>query len=363
MKIGEALKLAQEKLKDIKEAHYLLSAFLRRGLAYLYAHPEEELEGSPAELLRWIEARSQGTPLSYLSHVKEFYGRRFYVDQRVLIPRPETEILVEEALFLIQELWPEALEREPLRGKGSALGGRLAREGPLFSVREGPLFSAREGPLQERGFPPGEGPALRGETARKKRTLEGEGPAPRRGSPGNLTFLDLGTGSGAIAVTLALEVPQAWILASDISSQALEVARINASLHQVQERVTFLQGDLFSPLEEPVDAILANLPYVPENFLKEHPELSFEPPSSLLGGKCGGETISRLLEAAPRWLKVPGFLLLEIGEESVDLLWKAREAFPEAHVSLIYDLQGLPRLLKIKKWGLSPFFSGAAPLF
>ena len=275
MKVKEALELAQEKLNDVREAHYLLSSFLRRDLSFLYAHPEEELEGSPAELLRWIEMRSRGVPLAYLSHLKEFYGRQFYLDHRVLIPRPETEILIEEAISLGREL--------------------------------------------------------------------------RRGNKGGkgLTFFDLGTGSGCLAVTLALEFEEAEVLASDISPEVLEVARINAGLHKVQDRVTLLQGDLFSPLRKPVDAILANLPYVPESFVKERPELAHEPPLSLIGGESGAEIVSRMLEVAPRWLKAPGFLLAEIGEE--ELLEKAREAFPDASVSLIYDLQGLPRVLKIKK--------------
>jgi len=277
MKLKEALKISQEKLKDAREANYLLSAFLRRDFSYLLAHPEEELEGSPAELFRWIEMRSRGVPLAYLSHLKEFYGRKFYLDQRVLIPRPETEILIEEAISLGRKLW----------------GG----------------------------------------------THGGEG----------LTFFDLGTGSGCLAVTLALEFEEAEVLASDISLDALEVARINARIHRVEDRISFLEGDLFSPLRKPVDAILANLPYVPEKWVKGKIELSFEPPSSLIGGESGAETVSRMLEGAPRWLKAPGFLLAEIGEGAEGPLEKAREAFPDAQVSLIYDLQGLPRVLKIKK--------------
>jgi release factor glutamine methyltransferase len=197
------------------------------------------MEGSPAELLRWIKERSKGVPLAYLSHLKEFYGRRFYVDRRVLVPRPETEILVEEALSLGKELF----------------GGKF-------------------------------------------------------------TALDLGTGSGVIAVTLALEFPEARILASDISPDALEVARKNARMWKVEERISFLQGDLFSPLTEPVDAILANLPYVPEKYVKEHPELSFEPPLSLIGGETGKELVSRMLEEAASWLNSPGFLLAEKNGDS-----------------------------------------------
>ncbi|MCR4428067.1 MAG: peptide chain release factor N(5)-glutamine methyltransferase [Caldiserica bacterium] len=285
MKLKEALKFAIEELKDPREATYLLSEFLRSDLSRLYRRPDEELEGSPGELFRWIELRKKGVPLAYLSHRKEFFGRTFYIDRRVLIPRPETELLIEEALNSVEGIW----------GKDN----------------------------------------------------EGEG----------LSFLDLGTGSGVIGITLALELPRARILASDISPDALEVARKNARRFGVEGRVSLIQGDLFSPLSEPVDGILANLPYVGEGWVRENPELSFEPKGSLVGGKEGMETVLRMLGEAPWWLKTPGFLIAEIGAGEEKILEKAGQAFPRTRISLIPDLHGLPRLVKIEiKNGDSPHF-------
>jgi len=270
MKIEEVLKIARARLGEIREAYYLLSAFLKKDFSYILCHGEEELEGSPAELLRWIEMRSRGMPLAYLSHLKEFYGRPFYLDRRVLVPRPETEILVEEALKLAKELWD-----------------------------------------------------------------------------GKLTAVDVGTGSGCLAVSLALELPHCNVLAVDLSPDALEVAQRNAHLHNVEGRIQFLEGDLLSPVVEPQEMILANLPYVPEELLSSSPSLQWEPASSLKGGRTGGETILRLLKEAPSRLKVPGVLLLEIGEGEGELLQEAGRAFPDGKVALICDLQGLPRALEV----------------
>lgn len=280
----EAFKFALESLGDPREANYLLSEFLGGDLSRLYLRPEEELEGSPGELFRWVELRKRGIPLAYLSHRKEFFGRIFYIDRRVLIPRPETELLIEEALNSVKEIW----------GK-----------------------------------------------------RDGEG----------LTLLDLGTGSGVIAITIALEIPKAKVIATDISGDALEVARKNARRFGVESRISFLEGDLFFPLKEPLDGIMANLPYVGEEWAKESPELSFEPQRSLIGGKEGVETVLRMLEGAPRWLKDPGFLIAEIGEGEEKILKMAEQAFHRSRISLIPDLQGLPRLLKIeKKNGDCPHF-------
>lgn len=284
MKLKEAFKYALENLGDPREASYLLSGFLGGELSRLFSHPGEELQGSPGEIFRWVELRKRGVPLAYISHKKEFFGRIFYIDRRVLIPRPETELLIEETLNSVKEIW----------GNG-----------------------------------------------------DGEG----------LTFLDLGTGSGVIAVTIALELPKVRVIATDISEEALEVAKKNAMRFGVEDRITFIEGDLFSPIKEPLDGILANLPYVGEDWVKGSPELSFEPERSLLGGKRGVETVIRMLEDAPRWLKRPGFLIAEIGEGENLILKMAEQAFPAGSISLIPDLQGLPRLLKIKiKNGDSPHF-------
>jgi len=221
------------------------------------------------EFADWTRRRGQGVPLAYLRQWQEFFGRRFFVDERVLIPRSETELLIEETL-------------------------RIA---PDF--------------------------------------------------PEDVRIVDVGTGSGCVAISLALELPRAHLFATDISPDALTVAQRNANAFKVHDRICFLKGDLLIPLQQKVDWILANLPYVAQQWWQKELLLAYEPRAALVGEGDGTGTICRLLQQALPLLNHPGRMLLEIGEGQGGLLKKAQSLLPGAEVDLLLDLAGLPRLLRI----------------
>jgi len=255
------------------DAELLLAHTLEANRAAVLAWPDRRL--TPKELTRYrylVDRRAAREPLAYILGRREFFGLEFAVDPRVLIPRPETELLVEEAL-------------------------RLARP------RTSPLLA------------------------------------------------DVGAGSGAIAVSLAVHLPQARVYALDDSAEALAVATENARRHGVADRITCLQGNLLAPLPEPVDLVTANLPYVATPEWEDlAPEIRhYEPRAALDGGADGLVLIRGLLAAAAPQLRPGGALLLEIGAAQgravVDL---AGQHFATAEVKLRQDYAGLDRLVVVQ---------------
>jgi release factor glutamine methyltransferase len=260
--------LAQNKIEDSPlEGELLLRHTLGISRTQLYLELDRKL--NPAEEAAFqnlVKRRLGGEPSAYITGHREFYGLDFYVDRRVLIPRPESELLVEEALALAQE--------------------------HQFSV-----------------------------------------------------IAEVGTGSGAIAVSLALELPEVKIYATDISAPALEVARINCRKHGVIDRVSLLHGDMLDPLPEAVELIIANLPYVRESELNE---ISFEPRLALDGGGDGREKIRRLCCQVGDKLCTGGFLLLEIGQgqgKAVTALLNT--LFPAGKIKVLPDLSGIERVVSL----------------
>ena len=165
-----------------------------------------------------------------------------------------------------------------------------------------------------------------------------------------LLIADIGTGCGAIAVSLALNLPQSKVYATDISSTALEVARLNCDRHNVIGRVLLLQGNLLEPLPEPVDLLIGNLPYVKSIDLPGlSPEITnFEPQLALDGGHDGLQHIRRLIVQAKGKVHPNGCILLEIGnEQDNDMLALAKCYLPKAHCELVPDLNGMNRVVKI----------------
>lgn len=266
--VREAIQHAARELGSRREAQYLVSSFLEKDPAWLITHPDALLE-RPLEFADWTRKRSQGIPLAYLRQWQEFFGRRFYVDERVLIPRPETELLIEEALQFASDF------------------------------------------------------------------------------PADIRVADVGTGCGCVAITLALELPRVQIVATDISPDALTVAQRNAEAFAVSDRICFLAGDLLLPLQQRVDWILANPPYVALKRWQEEPSLAYEPLAALVGEGDGTGTICRLLRQAPPLVNHPGRILVEIGEDQGGLVEEAQTLFPAATIDLLLDLAGLPRLLRI----------------
>lgn len=237
---------------------------------WLLTHPEYDLTKDESHTLQQALNRLlQGVPLPHILGQWEFYGRSFIVSPDVLIPRPETEHLVERAL---------------------ALAGPLPR--PLIA--------------------------------------------------------DVGTGSGAIAVSLAAGLPQAALIATDLSRPALSIARRNAARH-AQQAIRFLQADLLRPLAAKFDLVCANLPYIPTATLRDLEVTRWEPRLALDGGSSGLDLIEQLLLQAKSRLAPSGAILLEIestlGQQSLAL---AKSRFPTAKVSLHQDWAQKDRLIEIQ---------------
>jgi release factor glutamine methyltransferase len=271
-------------------AELLLRFTLDVDRAYLYAHPEREL--TAAEQARYEEVltqRAKGVPAQYITGHQEFWGMDFLVTPAVLIPRPETEHLIEAALKLV-------CHPEERRAEGSAV------------------------PRHPR-------------------------PATR-----DLTLADVGTGSGCIAIALAKELPKAEIHATDISPDALEIAEANAARNQVQTRIHFHDTDLLRGLESnSFDIVVSNPPYVGES---EEDEVQlevrkFEPRNAVFAGPTGLEVIARLIPQAERVLKPGGWLVMEISGTIAERVQRLLEGWNE--VSITKDLQGIPRVAQARK--------------
>lgn len=262
-------------------AELLLMFTLDCDRAYLFAHPEREL--NVAEQIRYDEAlteRASGVPAQYITGHQEFWGMDFIVTPAVLIPRPETEHMIETVLQLL--------------GMGQARLGRA----PL---------------------------------------------------PTALRLIDVGTGSGCIALALAKELPQAEIHATDISSAALEIASANAARHQLEGRVRFHETDLLRGLEPGTfDMVVSNPPYVGES---EEAQVQlevrkFEPRQAVFAGSTGLEVIARLIPQARDTLKPGGWLVMEVGGTIADEVRRLLADWNDVQVT--NDLQGIARVISAR---------------
>jgi len=288
------------------EAALLLSKVLRINTTYIYAHPKNWVQSDKIkefELL--LERRIKREPIAYILGEKEFYSRSFIVTPDVLIPRPETEILVEEALKIINNI-----------------------------------------------------------------------PYP--------TVLDVGTGSGCIAVTIACEAGNAQNFATDISFEALMVARANSERHKVSKRISYVCADFLSCFNEnSFDIILSNPPYIPEGefYSLESNVRDFEPKISLIGGGSilrqgsgqalrlhpstvrselvedsrptsgeeGLNCIRKIVHEAGRVLKNDGWCIIEVGANQSEKVSEIFKGVGFKEVSAVKDLAGIERVVK-GKW-------------
>ncbi len=249
--------------------HVLRAHVPAANLAWLMAHQDEAITRDAANALDVsVERRFAGEPIQYIVGESEFYGLDFEVNRDVLIPRPETEHLVEKSV---------------------ALANGFARP----------------------------------------------------------NILDVGTGSGAIAITLALELPAAEIVATDIASSALTVARRNAARHGVAERLKFVEADLLDALAcRQLDLIVSNPPYVPQ---ADSDSLSvevreFEPALALFAGADGLAIYRRLIPETFCALIPGGFLVLEIGYGQRSAIEKLLSGSGFKDIEFTADLQGIPRV-------------------
>ena len=266
------------------ECELLLRHALKISHAQLYLDLNHELSPEQGEpFWHLIKRRLNGEPTAYITGHREFYGLDFYVDSRVLIPRPESELMVEMALNLAQN-----------------------------------------------------------------RTVS--------------TIAEIGIGCGAIAISLALNLPQTRIYATDISAPALNVAQLNCQQHGVVNRIHLLHGDMLNPLPEPVDLIIANLPYVKESeLLLAISPMNFEPQLALNGGSDGLEKIRQLCRQVSSKLRPEGSLLLEIGQgQATAVTTFLRSLFPSAKIEAASDLAGIDRVVSL---ALPPQLPAAPDLF
>ena len=268
---------AVKSLEDTSEFPYiesqvLLSFTLNQSREWIIAHPEEILtEEQLNKLGLYVDRLKKGEPLPYITGIQAFYGLDFNVNPAVLIPRPETELLVEEALSWLQK------------------------------------------------------------------------------HPNRRSALDVGTGSGAIAISLADQVSDLKLTAVDVSQAALDVAKKNAEKFSVEDRVQLLLSNLFEHVSGSFDLIAANLPYIPSEKLKNLPVSRYEPALALDGGTDGLDLIREFLKQAQTHIRPSGLVLVEIeseqGESAVEL---AQDIWNEGTISLIKDYAGLPRLVVIQ---------------
>lgn len=256
MQIKEVMRKGMIKLKtnDVKEpslkARLLMQYILNRPREYILVHDDKQLTlRQNVDYFKLIKKLIEGVPLQHITHQQEFMKLMFYVDENVLIPRPDTEVLVEEVIKLAKSI-----------------------------------------------------------NAKK--------------------ILDLCTGSGAIAVSLAKYIEGSQITATDISRKALSIAKLNATNNDVEDRITFVSSDLFQNIsEEKYDIIVSNPPYIKRKVIKTlDEEVKREPIIALDGGNDGLDFYKKIIRNAYQYLKYKGYLCLEIGydqkDEVIDLINK-----------------------------------------
>lgn len=272
-----AARLDRERVPSPRmNAELLLMFVLGCDRAYLYAHPEREL--SAEELAGYESAlaeRSRGVPAQYITGHQEFWGMDLIVSPAVLIPRPETEHLIETLLQLIKT---------------------------------------------------------------------------KNAATTNLRIVDVGTGSGAIALALAKELPGAEIYATDLSAAALEIAKANASRHQLASRIQFREADLLAGFaNEFYDFVVSNPPYVGQSE-EDQVQLEvrkFEPRNAVFAGEKGTEVIERLIPQTHGALKPGGWLVMEISGTIAHAVSGLLKGWNEVHIRT--DLQSIPRVVQARK--------------
>ena len=264
------------------DAEIILSHLLSCKRIGLYTHPDKPVDNATAILFKnAIQKRARRVPLQYINNLANFMSLEFYVDERVLIPRPETELLVEAVIKLSQTM-PDKRE---------------------------------------------------------------------------IVIVDIGAGSGNIAVTLAKNIDKARIFATDISPDALAVAKINAQKHNMLDKITFLCGDTFQPLEKvgiesKIDFIVSNPPYISSNEfntlqkeVKDH-----EPYAALISGQDSLQMFKRIIANTNIWLKPNGYIVFEVGENQavkVSRLIGGTGCFKKAY--FIKDYQQIRRIVIARK--------------
>ncbi len=279
--VGEALEQGRQALASISEtpsldAQLLLASALKRKKEWVLAHPEYHLSTSDSVTFKEILGRLvSGEALPYLLGSWEFFGHSFHVTPDVLIPRPETELLIENALGFL------------------------------------------------------------------------------RSHPRARLCADIGTGSGCIAITLALEIPDLYVIAVDVSPFAIEVARVNARKHGVDDRVRLIVSDLLQPFDSRFGLICANLPYIPSKRMERLAVAEREPKLALDGGMDGLTVIRRLVYELPELLDHGGRALLEVDSSHARVLAGELSTMnPSVKIDVLKDVTGRERIVMLERMDL-----------
>ncbi len=276
------------------EAERLIRHFGSMGRIEFFTGEKTLLPGPKRSVEKALRARLTGEPLSYLLREADFYGHRFYVTKDTLIPRPETEILVEEALRILNEHF------DPRQKLATASPSRGGHSGMTATPPE---------------------------------------------------ILDIGTGTGCVAVSLTLARLDCRMTALDVSAKALQTARKNVDFYGLGNRIGLVRSDCFGAFEgEPKgtwDMIVSNPPYVPEeDFPGLSKEVLSEPRVALDGGPGGLQVLERILNEAPAYLKEKGWLLLEIGKGQDEALGeKISRGGIYKNLNFVKDHAGIQRVL------------------
>jgi release factor glutamine methyltransferase len=284
MTIADALRKYTSQLKQhgideaADESKVLLCHALSLNSTLLFSQVDRILTASEiASFESLVDRRLKREPTAYITGHKEFYGLDIYVDGRVLVPRPETEILLEEAIKF-GRVWIERNGKAPL-------------------------------------------------------------------------IADIGTGSGAIAICLALNLPGSRVYAVDIFEKALEVAAINVERYRLKDSITLIHANLLEQISEKIALIVANLPYIAGSDVRDLPNevAKYEPQVALDGGLTGSELIKRLIVQSVDKTAPGGALFLEIGLGQADGIVKLiKSAWSGAGVSVTADLAGIDRVIKVE---------------
>ncbi|MBI5048729.1 MAG: peptide chain release factor N(5)-glutamine methyltransferase [Deltaproteobacteria bacterium] len=280
------------------EAEYLLTHLLGCKRSKLYLNYSDVMACNELQqYIDFIERRIKREPSQYIIGEQGFWGLSFKVNKDVLIPRPETEVLVEEAVNTVN-------------CKLLNVNGRKEQTNSISQC-----------------------------------TVHGS----------QFAILDLCTGSGCIAISIAKEIPDCQIYAVDIAERALDVARENAERNGVADKITFLNGNLFEPLRGlnlKADLIVSNPPYISKKMMKElQPEVKdYEPQTALCGGDDGLDFYRRIIAEAPNYLTKRGHLILEMGygqAEEIKKLIKQNKTFE--HIDIKKDIAGIDRVIKARR--------------
>lgn len=275
--IKEALAISKKRLKDLSDSYQsdsrlILTHIINKPQSWIFAHSEEKITKEQyLHLNNILDKLESGIPLPYILGEWEFFNLRFNITPDTLIPRPETELLVETALSWLQD------------------------------------------------------------------------------NPDKNKLAEIGTGSGCIPISIAMNNSNVQITSCDISQAALDIAQINSQTHQIQDRINFMLSDIFDNLNGKYHLICSNPPYIPTKTLRGLEVFEKEPTLALDGGAKGLDIIAKILSESADHLLPGGLILMEIeARQGIEVQYLAQQNFPSADIHVKKDLAGHDRLLVIQ---------------